>query len=62
MTTKEVQEILEKETKGLELDEASKNLVHIFTYYDVEDMMEELIKKDWMVLTLSDKRKWKWLN
>ena len=42
MTTKEVKEILKKETRGLNLNEEFKNFSRIFTYYDAEDMMEEL--------------------
>ena len=43
---KRIREILEKEVKGLNLSPRDKLCLHMFSYYDAEDMMEKLLKKE----------------
>ena len=38
-----IKEILKEETKGLKLTEELKTLTHIFTYYDVFNMLEKVL-------------------
>ena len=41
-----IKEILERETQGLNLNEKAKEFFRIFSYKDVERLMEELIEEN----------------